>query len=78
MLNTPVFWVPFVALLPVQAPEAVQLVAFSAAHDSVDPLPLTMEEGVAVSVKSGTGMIAVTVTLTDADVDPPAPLQVSE
>jgi hypothetical protein len=62
------------ALLPVQAPEAVQDVAFVADQVRVEALPLITELGFTPRVTVGAGDF----TETDADCAalPPAPLQV--
>jgi len=46
---------PEVALLPVQAPEAVQVLAFVEDHVSVDDSPLVTVVGLAASDTVGTG-----------------------
>jgi len=66
---------PEVALLPVQAPEAVQVLAFVEDQVSVEDPPLATEVGFAASDTVGTAGA----TVTDADalaVVPPDPLQV--
>jgi hypothetical protein len=62
-----------VALLPVQPPDAVQLVALVELQVSVDVAPLATLAGLAVKDSVGAGA---TVTVTLCDADPPAPLQV--
>lgn len=56
--------VPLIALVPLQPPLAVQLVALVVDQLSVDAPPLTTEAGVAVSETVGSGA-ALTVTVTD-------------
>jgi hypothetical protein len=75
-VSAPVGKVPLVALVPVQAPEAVQDVALVELHVSVDAPPLATEVGVAVSVAVAAGT-TFTVTL-DALLVPLAPLHVNE
>ena len=73
-MSTPVEAVPPVALLPDQAPEAVQLVALVLDHVSVDAPPLATLVGEALKVSVGAGrMVTLTLRLTE----PPAPLQLS-
>jgi hypothetical protein len=66
---------PESALLPVQPPEAVQLVALVTVQLSVVPPPLATVVGVALSITDGSGGAAggTTVTLTDCVAVPPAP-----
>ena len=71
-----VLCVPLVALVPIQAPEALQEVALVALHVSVDVPPLAIEVGFADSVTFGAGT-TVTVAVTTL-LMPPVPLQVSE
>ena len=72
--------------MPVQPPEAEQLVAFVELHCKVVCPPLTMLVGLALSVSVGAGVgvgvgvgagAAVTVTATDLLVEPPLPEQAS-
>lgn len=65
---------PLTALLPDQAPEAVQAVAWVVDQVRVEALPLTRELGLAVSVTVGAGVV--TDTLADCVALPPAPVQV--
>lgn len=68
---------PDVALLPVQLPEAAQLVAFVDDHVSVE-VPFTpTTDGLALRLTVGSGGAAVTVTSAVLLTVPPAPLQVS-
>jgi hypothetical protein len=74
-VSAPVLWVPLVACVPLQPPEAVHAVAFIELQVSVDVAPTAMLAGEAVRVTVGNG---VTVTVTEeAALVPPAPLQVS-
>jgi hypothetical protein len=73
LVSAPLDSLPEVALLPVQAPEAVQEVASVDDQLSVDEPPLTTEVGFAVSDTMGTGSVAV--TLADALALPPGPVQ---
>lgn len=54
-LNAPVDWLPLVALLPLQPPEAVQLVALVELQFSVAALPATTLVELAVNDNVGTG-----------------------
>lgn len=67
---------PLRALVPVQPPDAVQLVALVDDQLSVVEPPLAIVDGAAVSVTEGAAG-CVTVTFTDCVADPPAPVQVS-
>jgi hypothetical protein len=73
-VSAPVDWLPDVALVPDQSPEAVQEVALVEDQFSVDAPPLATEVGLAVSDTVGT-VDAVTVTLADTLALPPAPVQ---
>ena len=64
---------PEVGLLPVQAPEAVQEVAFVEDQVSVEDPPLATDIGFATSDTVGPG--GVTVTVADALAVPPSPVQ---
>jgi hypothetical protein len=68
--------VPLVVLLPLQPPEAVQVVAFVLDQLSVELLPAVMLEGLAERLTVGLPE-AVTVTRVLAGTDPPVPEQVS-
>jgi hypothetical protein len=74
-VSAPVACEPLVALVPVQAPDAVQVVEFVADQDRVEPLPLTTVLGLAAKVTAGAG--AVTETVADCEALPPVPVQVS-
>jgi hypothetical protein len=74
-LRAPVDCEPLAALLPDQAPEAVQEVALMADQVSVELLPLATVLGLAVKVTVGEG--AVTDTVADCVALPPLPVQVS-
>jgi hypothetical protein len=73
--NAPVEREPLVASLPLQAPEAVQAVAFVDDHDRVELAPLDTVLGLALKVTVGAA--AVTVTVVDWAALPPAPVQVT-
>ena len=75
-VRAPVDWLPEVALVPDQPPEAVQEVALVEDQVRVEAPPLVTEVGFAVSETVGTGGAAVTVTVADALALPPAPVQV--
>ena len=66
---------PLMALLPDQAPEAVQAVAFVDDQANVDAAPLLTVLGVAEKLAVGVG--AVTETVADCVALPPVPVQVS-
>ena len=75
-VSAPVPWVPLVAFVPPQPPEALHEVAFVELHASVEPAPLAIEVGLAVSVTvgvPGTVTVAVATLLV-----PPAPVQINE
>ncbi len=74
-VKAPVDCVPLAALVPDQAPEAVQDVASVEDQVSVELAPLATEAGLAVKVTVGAG-VAVTVTVADFAVLPPVPVQV--
>ena len=76
LVNTPLDWLPEIALLPDHAPEALHELASVDDQLRVEELPLTTEAGLAVSDTVGSG--AVTVTLADALAVPPGPVQVRE
>ena len=70
--NGPTDALPEVDLVPLQAPDAVQLVTLVLDHVSVDvPLSATAD-GLADNVTDGA---AATVTLAEAEPDPPLPVQ---
>ena len=71
----PVDCVPLSAFVPVQAPEAVQVLALDDDQFSVAALPFVTVLGVAP--KLTVGEAAVTDTRADCAADPPAPVQVS-
>ena len=65
---------PLTALLPDQAPEAVQAVAFAADQVSVELLPLVIVLGAALKMTVGAG--GVTEIVVDWEAAPPLPVQV--
>jgi hypothetical protein len=65
--SAPVDCVPLVALLPLQPPDAVQLVAFVLLQLNVELAPLAMEVGLTVSVTVGLVATALPVIVTVAD-----------
>ncbi|MBS0375268.1 MAG: hypothetical protein JSR73_11860 [Proteobacteria bacterium] len=73
-LSAGVVNVPLVAFVPLQPPEAVQLVALVELQVSTDVWPLAIEVGFAESAAVGAGG-APTVTMTDCCALPPAPEQ---
>ena len=72
--SAPELCVPDVALLPVQLPDAVQLVAFVELHVSVDEPCAATVVGDALKVTVGAGAI---VTVADCAAEPPVPEQLS-
>ena len=74
-VSKPVDWLPEVALVPDQSPEAVQVVALVDDQISVEAVPLVTDVGFAASDTVGT-CDAFTVTLADPLALPPAPVQV--
>jgi hypothetical protein len=78
VVSAPVLWLPLVANVPLQPPEAVHDVALVELQVSVDAPPLATFVEFAVSMAVGTGL-AVTVTVAaTAVLVPPPPEQVSE
>jgi hypothetical protein len=65
---------PLVAMLPLQAPEAVQAAALVDDQERVELPPLEIVLGLAPRLTVGAG--AVTVTVADCPALPPAPVQV--
>jgi hypothetical protein len=81
IVNAPLDWLPEIALLPVQAPEARQEAASVEDQVSVEDPPLVIDVGLAVSDTVGTGGGGGepdTVTVADAPALPPEPVQVRE
>jgi hypothetical protein len=75
VVSAPVDCEPLAALLPDQAPEAVQEVALVADQVNVDLPPLATVLGLAAKVTVGAG--EVTDTVDDCVALPPLPVQVS-
>ena len=71
----PVDWLPVIATVPVQPPDAVHKVAFVEVHVRSELLPLDTVLGFAPRVTVGTGA---TLTVTEAFVEPPVPEQLKE
>ena len=74
-VSAPVGDEPVTALLPDQAPDALQEVAFVDDQVSVELAPLAIVLGLVLKLTVGTG--GVTDTVTDCAALPPAPVQVS-
>lgn len=74
-VRVPVDCVPLRALAPVQAPEAVQAVAWAETQVKLEPWPLATVLGLADSVIVGAG--GVTETVTDWVALPPEPVHVN-
>jgi len=72
-VSAPVDWLPDTAFVPVQAPDAVQLVALALDQLRVADAPLVIDVGETAkfSVGAGAGAGAVTVTKTEAVAFPP-------
>jgi len=75
LVNTPVDWLPEVALAPDHAPEATQEVAFVEDQMSCEEAPLVTSVGIAASDTVG-APDPCTVTVVDALPLPPEPVQV--
>jgi hypothetical protein len=75
-VSAPVAWEPLVASDPDQPPEAAQLVALVDAQLNVEPAPLAILVGLALS--DTIGATAETVTVADCAADPPVPAHVIE
>ncbi len=60
-MSAPVDWVPLVALLPDQPPEAVQAVALVEDHVRVEPPPEAMVLGAALILTAGADDVTDTV-----------------
>lgn len=75
-LSAPLDCEPLMALLPDQAPEAMQEVALVEAHVKLELPPLAMVLGLALRVTVAVGA-ALTVTVVDCVALPPVPLQVN-
>ena len=74
-VSAPVDWLPLVAFVPVQPPDAVQPVALVELHVNVADAPEATLVGFAVRVTVGAAPCTATVTLPCPD--PPGPVQVS-
>lgn len=68
---------PFVALVPLHPPDALQLEALVLCHASTVDSPDAMTAGEAVTLTVGAGEPLATVTDTDLEAEPPGPVQVS-
>jgi len=77
VVSAPVLWLPAVALVPVQPPDAVHDVAFVDVHAKLLLPPLLMVVGDADNVTVGAGVGFVTATEALAWAVPPAPVQLS-
>lgn len=81
VVSAPLDWLPDVALVPDQAPEALQLVASVADQTRFDAEPLATLVGLALKLRvgrGGGGGACWTVTVTVWVALPPAPVQVKE
>jgi hypothetical protein len=76
VVSAPVVCDPVTGLLPDQAPEAVQAVAFEADQFRVALPPLVIALGPMLKVTVGVGDL--TETVADCAAVPPAPVQVKE
>ena len=68
---------PVTARAPVQAPVAVQAVAFALDQTKLDEPPLATLLGLALKDTVGAGVTWLTFTVVDFVLDPPVPVQVS-
>lgn len=73
-VRAPVLWLPLSAFVPLQPPEAVQLIELVELHVNFDELPEVTVLGEAVSVTEGHGMTVPPIFFTTV---PPAPVHVS-
>jgi hypothetical protein len=78
LLNAPVDSLPCVDFVPLQAPEAVQELAFVDDQLSVALWPTEMLAGFAFRVTVGIGGVDATVTWAVREMLPPAPVHCSE
>jgi hypothetical protein len=77
LVSALVLWLPAVALVPLQPPDAVQAVAFVEFHVKVLEPPLATLVGAADKLTVGAGVGVVTVTEALRWVVPPAPVQLN-
>jgi hypothetical protein len=77
VVSAAVLWLPAVALVPLQPPDAVHAVAFVEVHVNVLVPPLLTEVGAADNVTVGAGVEPVMETEALACAVPPAPVQLS-
>jgi hypothetical protein len=77
VVSAAVLWLPAVALVPLQPPDAVHAVAFVDVHVNVLVPPLLTEVGAADNVTVGAGVELVMETEALAWAVPPAPVQLS-
>jgi hypothetical protein len=77
LVSAPVLWLPAVALVPLQPPDAVHEVAFVEVHVKALLPPLLTVVGDADNMTAGTGVVLMTETDALAWAVPPAPLQLS-
>ncbi len=67
---------PEIDFVPLQPPDAVQLVAFVVFQESALDCPLVIEDGAADKATIGCGVVAETVTVADCETVPPGPVHV--
>lgn len=72
-VRAPVDWEPLTALVPDQAPDALQDVALVEAHTTEAALPRVIELGLTCKLTVGAG--ALTETVADCAALPPVPVQ---
>jgi hypothetical protein len=77
-VRAPVLWLPLVASVPLQPPEAVHAVALAELHVSVEAPPVATLVGFAVNVAVGAALVVTMTVAVAAGLAPPGPVQVSE
>ena len=75
-VNGPVLWLPLVARVPLQPPDALHESAFAEFHVSVELPPTATATGVAARITVGTGF-TVTVAVAGGLI-PPGPVQIKK
>jgi hypothetical protein len=75
-VNAPVFFVPLLASVPLQSPDAAHEVAWAELQVSVDVLPAATTVGFAASCTVGSALTVI--VMVAGGLVPPGPMQVSE